>query len=147
MRKLAISKIIAEAAKLKKNDEKIDFLRKHECEPLKMILQFALDPRVKWLLPEGEPPFTPCDAPDIENQMYAEARRLYIFVEHANVDMKPWRREALFIEILQTVHPDDAKLLVAAKDKKLPVKGLSVQVINSAFPGLIYEQDKKTAQA
>jgi hypothetical protein len=145
MRKLPISKIIAEAAKLKKNDDKVEFLRKHECEPLKTILQWTLDPRVNWVLPTGEPPYKECDAPDIDNQLYSEARRLYLFVEHAAPEMKAWRREALFIEILESVHPEDAKLLISAKEKKLPVKGLTVQIINTAFPGLIYEQDNQNA--
>mgnify|MGYP000237506748 CR=1 FL=1 len=46
-------------------------------------------------------------------------------------------KEALFIELLEAVDPDDAKLLLAIKDKTLPYSGLDTDIINRAFPGLI----------
>jgi hypothetical protein len=42
----------------------------------------------------------------------------------------------MFIELLQTVCPDDAKLLIAVKDKKLPFEGLSAKTVLKAFPNL-----------
>ena len=54
--------------------------------------------------------------------------------------MVPLKRENLFIGILEAVHPDDAKLLLAMKEKKLPYSGLTPKIINEAFPELIYEQ-------
>lgn len=145
--KLAIFEIVAQAAAQKKEEDKIAFLQKNESEPLKMILQFALDPRVKWLLPEGEPPYNEAPEPETHGMMYTEARRLYLFLEHANVNMRPVRREQLFIEMLETIHPGDAKLLLSAKDKKLPVKGLTVKHINKAFPGLIHEEKAEHQEA
>lgn len=146
--KLAIHEIIAQAAAQKKEEDKIGFLQQHQSEPLKMILQFALDPRVKWLLPDGVPPYNEAAEPETHGMLYTEARRLYLFVEHsAPADMKPFKRESLFITMLESVHPQDAKLLLSAKDKKLPVKGLTVKHINKAFPGLIHEEKAEHQEA
>jgi hypothetical protein len=41
----------------------------------------------------------------------------------------------LFIGLLESLHPKDANLLIAVKDKK--VEGLNAATINEAFPGLI----------
>jgi hypothetical protein len=50
-------------------------------------------------------------------------------------DLKKHQRENLFIGLLESLHPKDAELLIAVKDKK--VEGLNVDIINTAFPGLI----------
>jgi hypothetical protein len=74
--------------------------------------------------------------------LYSETRRLYIFIEGGNPNIPRVKREALFIAMLESLAPADAKLICAAKDKKLPYKGLTVKLINEAFPGLINEQVK-----
>ena len=49
--------------------------------------------------------------------------------------MTPLKRETLFIGLLESIDPEDAKVLLAAKDKKL--KGITAAIVNEAFPGLI----------
>jgi len=68
--------------------------------------------------------------------MYTEARRLYLFIEGGNPNLTQLKRESMFIDLLQSISPDDAKLLVAAKDKKLPYEGLTSATVLKAFPGL-----------
>jgi hypothetical protein len=41
----------------------------------------------------------------------------------------------LFISLLESLYPKDAELLIAVKDKK--VEGLTLDTVNTAFPGLI----------
>jgi len=43
----------------------------------------------------------------------------------------------LFIEILEAIHPEDAKLVVAMIAKKKTVKTLTRPIVNEAFPGLL----------
>jgi hypothetical protein len=140
--KLGMAEILEMVSKQTTKEGKIAMLRKHESVPLKMVLRAALDPTIKWALPEGEPPYKPCDYLDQENMLYSEARRLYIFIEGGNPNIPRVKREALFIAMLESLAPADAKLICAAKDKKLPYKGLTVKLINEAFPGLINEQVK-----
>jgi hypothetical protein len=140
--KLGMAEILEMVSKQTTKEGKIEMLRKHESVPLKMVLRAALDPTIKWALPEGEPPYKPCEYLDQENMLYSETRRLYIFIEGGNPNIPRVKREALFIAMLESLAPADAKLICAAKDKKLPYKGLTVKLINEAFPGLINEQVK-----
>jgi hypothetical protein len=85
---------------------------------LKMLLEYAYLPEKKFDLPEGEPPYKPDDAPIGMSpaNLRMEIKRLYIFKRE---DLKPLRREQLFINLLESVHPDEAKLLLAVKEQKL----------------------------
>ena len=51
-------------------------------------------------------------------------------------NLSAMKREALFIQMLEAVDPKDAKVLVNMISKK-PIKGLTVQTLNMAFPGII----------
>lgn len=132
--------ILEGISKLKTRKEKITALQSKSGPTLKTILGHTFDPRVKWLLPEGDPPYNPVkDAADIEGQFSAELRRLYLFIEgptEVQRNLKQLRREQLFIELLESVDPKDAKLLLAMKDRKLPFKGLTKKLVAEAFPNL-----------
>jgi hypothetical protein len=45
-----------------------------------------------------------------------EAKKLYVF---CRADLKPIKREQLFIGLLEEVHPEEAVVLLAVKDQKL----------------------------
>jgi hypothetical protein len=51
--------------------------------------------------------------------------------------MNPIKRESLFLEILESVHPSDAEVFIAAKDKNLKYKGLTKKLVVDSFPNLI----------
>lgn len=138
-RKLPISVIIETAASFKKIEERVEFLRKHDSTALQTVLKYGLDPKIKWALPEGAPPYKKCEALDIEGMLYSEARRLYLFVEGGNQNLTKLKREMLYINMLESLHPKDAEILIAAKDKKLP-KGITIKVVNLAFPRLIEDE-------
>lgn len=137
--RLGIFQILEETSKLKGNEEKINFLRTNSSPALQQILKYALDPSIVWDLPEGAPPFNPCIYPAQEMRLFAETRRLYLFLKGGNPNLTKLKREALYIELLESIHPEDAKLLVSIKDKKIPYKGINAKLIKEAFPGLIEE--------
>lgn len=91
---------------------KTDFL-------LKVILAHAFLPNYKFNLPEGEPPFKPAAEPlgMTETNLNVECKRFYNVFCNANV--KPIKREALFIGLLEGIHPEEAKVIIAVKDQKL----------------------------
>lgn len=138
--RLALFQVLQQASEQSGTAGKAQFLQHHDSGPLRMILKYALDPNITWDLPEGEPPYKPCPHPGQETRLLTEARRLYLFLEGGNPNLKKIRREALYIELLESIHPDDAKLMVAIKDKKIPYKGITTKVVNEAFPGLIEEK-------
>lgn len=136
MRK-SVAEILEEASKITKKEERIQFLRANANPALAKILQWTYDPRIKWLLPEGKVPYNPTKYLDQEGNLYNEIRRLYLFVEGGNPNLKPVRREFLFIQLLESLSPKEAELLSAVKDKKIPYKGITSKFVEEAFPGLI----------
>jgi hypothetical protein len=139
-RKEPIAVVLERASGLSTAEEKAAYLRQNDNTALRIVLKYALDKRVKWLLPKGPAPYKPCPYLDQEGQLYSEARRLYLFVEGGNPNLTDLRREMMFIQILESVHPKDAELLNKIKDKKLPVKGITTKVVNLAFPGLVEDE-------
>jgi hypothetical protein len=85
---------------------------------LTQLFEYAFLTEKKWALPEGEPPFKAAAEPlgMTETNLYAEFRRFYVF---NRADLAPLKREALFINLLEGVHPKEAEMLIAVKDQKL----------------------------
>jgi hypothetical protein len=132
----SIAWILHFTAKLPDQEEQIRCLRANDNGAVLTVLKFCFDPNIRWALPEGEPPYKPCEYPNIENMLYTEARRLYLFIEGGNDSIKRLKRERMFIDLLESISPDDAKLLVSIKDKKLPFEGLTAETVLKAFPGI-----------
>lgn len=135
--KLGIAEILENCTKLESRNEKIEYLRKNDSQTLRAIFQGAFDPGIVWALPEGAPPYKPCEFFDQEGRLYQETRRLYLFLKDGNPNLTALKRESLFIALLESIAPADAKLLVEVKDKKMPFKGITVKLVQEAFPGLI----------
>lgn len=135
--RLGIAEVLKLASEQKTKEEKINVFRKNDSSALRTVLKYALDPAVKWALPPGAPPYKPAPYLDQQSMLYHEARRLYLFIEGGNPNLTPLKRESLFIGLIESIDPEDAKVLLAAKDKKLPVKGITSTIVNEAFPGLI----------
>ena len=137
--RLGIFQILEKASEPKAVADRIAILHQHNSGALQTILKYAYDPNIVWDLPEGAPPYKPCPYPAQEMRLFAEIRRLYLFIKGGNPNLNKLRRETLFIELLESIHPEDAKLLLVVKEKNLPYKSLNAKVINEAFPGLIEE--------
>lgn len=135
MQRKPISWILEYTSKLPK-EEQIACLQANGGPAITTILKYAFDPNIRWLLPEGPAPYTPCEFPNLDNMLYSEIRRLYLFVEGGNDNLNPLKREAMFIDLLESLLPADAELVVAIKDKKLPYEGLTADTVLKAFPGL-----------
>lgn len=133
-----IAQILEEASKLPRK-ERAQYLRDHQSVPMMIILQYALHPAVKWLLPEGEVPYKPTKTwDDQDSHIYREAKKLYYFIEGGYPGhISRVKLETMFIQILESVHQKDAELLVAAKDKKLPYEGITPEIVREAFPGIL----------
>ena len=86
---------------------------------LKMIFDYAFNPAKKFDLPEGEPPFKKDAAPIGMSpaNLMMELRRLYVFTKER--ELPKVRRETLFIQLLENLHPSESVLLCAVKDQKL----------------------------
>ena len=131
------SEILNKVAKLKTKKQKVEFLRQHNTDALRMVLKSSFDPKIVWQLPEGPVPFSPNDAPEgTEHTVLAmEARKLYNFIQGGNNALTQNKREMMFVQLLEGLHQTEAYMLVDAKDKILHkrYKGLSSSVVKEAF--------------
>ena len=131
------SEILEKVAKLKTKKDKIEYLQKYNTDALRMVIKSSFDPKIEWALPEGDVPYTPNEAPEgTEHTVLSqEARTLFNFIKGGNGQLTQNKRETMFVQMLEGLHADEAKLIVAAKDKKLHqvYKGLSANVVKEAF--------------
>ena len=97
---------------------------------LHQIFSFAYNDKMKFLLPEGDPPYTPSDQAvgmqSIDLLHAIKNKRLFVFI---NKNINKVTREKLFINLLETVYADEAKVLIAVKDQNL----------TSLYPNLTYQ--------
>lgn len=117
--------------------DRVAILREHDMPALRQILFYMYSPSVKFSLPAGDPPYTPFTQEDVPYRLYNEMRRLYLFIEGGHPTLTQPKREMLFVELLESVAPEDAILLIAVKDKKAPWKKLAKNVVQKAFPELL----------
>jgi len=142
----SIAEILNTACKLKSKDEKVKWLRDHESLHLRniLILMYGKD-SFEFNIPQTVPPYEESQFPDSQGKLYREARKLKYFVKGwGGENIHPYRREALFIQMLESVDKEDAKVLCRMLQQK-PMKGLSVAVINEAFDNII-ETNKGSKQ-
>jgi len=130
---------LLKVSKLKKTQEKVDNLAGNDTFALRTILQGVFDPTVKFALPEGEPPYRPNEIVDQQHILHREADKIRYFVEGFYPNLNQSKREMMFVEFLERLDPDDAKLILAMKDKKMPFPGITIQHVKEALPGLIQE--------
>ena len=132
-----LHEILIKVNNAKDKSKKIDVLRENDSVPLRQILKGAFDPKIKWDLPEGTPPYKVNDAPagTEHTTLHTESRRLWHFVEGADKKLSKSKKEIMFIQMLEGIHADDAKLLIAVKEKELNkmYKGLTDAVVKDAF--------------
>lgn len=107
--------------------------------PVKVLLQYSYDTRLKMELPEGEPPYVKDASPlgMSPANFYQQVKKLYVF---GRKDLQPVRREQLFIQLLEGIHPSEANVLIHVKDQKLDTlyPGITVDVVVKA--GIVEEQ-------
>lgn len=126
-----IAKIEAQTTK----ERQVDFLKLYSSYALKAVLGYGMDPGVKWLLPAGDPPYQPLfEAADQEGRFYTECKKLIYFVDSPEGrEVKPLKREQLFIQVLESIDPRDAKLLLRMKNRQI---NIMPEAIAEAFPNL-----------
>ena len=139
--KLLVSEVLLKANKVANKKDRIAFLQEHDSPALRDIIRIAYDDDVVSLLPVGSPPYKEDDAPvgHAPSSLYKEFRQFkYFFKGSIGEKLKPMKRETLFVQLLESIHASEAKLLVRAKDKDMKnIPGVTKKLCQEAFPGLI----------
>jgi hypothetical protein len=160
-----IFEILELASKQRSNAKKVEVLKTYEHDSLKSIFIWNFDDTVISLLPEGEVPYGDVKDQNIysgtlsdnlsreamggesatvqdlqgrgKTSLRKEYQNLYHYVKGGNNNLSTIRREMMFINLLQGLHPKEAEVIVLTKDKKLQSKyKITLENVKEAYPDI-----------
>ena len=123
----------------KTDDGKIAILKEYECDIIKSLFIWNFDDSIISLLPEGKVPYKPNENPlgTDHSSLRREQRSLYNFVKGGNDALSTIRRETIFIQMLEGLHPKEADIIVAVKDRGLEdMYDVPFEVVEEAYPDI-----------
>ena len=155
------------ASKQRTNAKKVEILKKYEDPSLKAIFIWNFDESIVSLLPEGDVPYASVGEQNSfggtvsekitdavgkmeeigsnslgsqdqgRSSIRKEYTRFYNFVKGGNDELSSLRRETMFINVLQGLHPLEAEILCLTKDKKLQTKyKITKEIVAEAYPDI-----------
>ena len=132
-----VHEIFTKINNAKDKPQKIAVLKQFDNKAMRQLLKAAFDPKIKFDLPEGNPPYIKNEAPagTEHTSLASEARKLYHFIVGGNNTINKLKKETMFIQMLEGLHADDAEVLMAIKNKNLNnvYKGLTAQMVKETF--------------
>lgn len=162
-----IFEVLQLASKQRSNAKKVEVLQKYEDPSIKTILIWNFDESIISMLPEGDVPYSSAreqtsysgtlsekieDAVTKMGELSTkslgamdqgkstirkEYTKFYNFVKGGNDGLSSLRRETMFINILEGLHPLEAEILCLCKDKKLDTKyKLTKDIVAQAYPDI-----------
>jgi len=132
-----VFEVLEEMSKQRSKNDKVRVLKENESWALKDIIRGSMDTTIEWNLPEGEPPYVATAAHNHPTNLTRQNSQFKYFVKGGQGDKMPkFKREQIFIGILEGVHPEDAKLVINMINKK-KIPGISRPVVEEAFPNLL----------
>ena len=113
--------------KANKSDTPADVIKSHikTDSRINAVLGYALNPAFRMGMPESDPPYIPSlyETGNAPLEVLNLANKLYTMYDKT---VKQYKKEEIFIQWLEQLTPNEAKLLIAIKDKN----------IQSLFPSL-----------
>jgi hypothetical protein len=162
-----VFEILNIVVKQRTNAKKIEALKKFEHPSLKALFIWNFDESVLSALPPGDVPYAAVDEMDSfkgtlsekisdavgkmgelgsnslgsldqgRSSIRKEYERFYNFVKGGNDGLSSLRRETMFINVLQGLHPLEAEILILTKDKKLQTKyKITKEIVAEAYPDI-----------
>jgi hypothetical protein len=161
--------ILELASAQRSNAKKIEVLQKYDNYALKSLFIWNFDETVISLLPEGDVPygnlrdeatFSGSLSDKISNKnmkdsisyngaeeniktqkssIRNEYQKFYNFLKGGNDSLSSIRRELMFINILEGLHPKEAEILILVKDKRLTDKyKITFDNVKDAYPDIVW---------
>ena len=119
--------------------KKIEILQEYDDMALKAILIWNFDPTAISVLPEGPVPYKENEVPigTDHTSLRREWKNLYHFLKGGNDSLSTMRRETMFIQMLEGLHPEEAKIICLVKDKDLESKyKITYDIVQQAYPDI-----------
>ena len=136
-----IHEVLELVSKQRTKAKKVDVLREYRDDSLTAILIWNFDETVESAIPPGDVPFKSNDVPvgTDHTSLRREWRQLYHFVKGGNSSLSGLRRETMFIQMLEGLHPKEAEIVCLTKDKRLTESyKLSYDVVKEAYPDITW---------
>ncbi len=134
-----VHEILELASKQRSKAKKVEVLQEYSTDALKSLFIWNFDDTVISVLPEGDVPYKENEVPigTDHTSLRREWKHLYNFVKGGNDNLSAIRRETMFVQILEGLHPEEAKILCLVKDKKLSSQyKISYEVVKEAYPDI-----------
>ena len=134
-----VHEILEYVGKQKSKVAKVQALKEHRNDALVSILIWNFDETVVSMMPEGEVPFKPNESPlgTDHTSLRREAKNLYHFVKGGNDTLNGIRRETMFIQMLEGLHPNEARIIILAKDGRLDEEyAITYDQVAEAYPDI-----------
>ena len=132
-----VFEILEEFEKQKNKAGRKEVLIKYQNVPaLKDILRGMFDDSLEFLLPEGKPPYKPNIPESTPSSLLKKHKEFGYFVK-GGADIPQYKRENIFIRMLESIHPQDAVIVLSMVNKEPPVKFLTKKLTEEIFPTLI----------
>ena len=131
-----LHEILDLVSKQRTKAKKIEILKKYECDALKAVLIWNFDETAISVMPDGEVPYKKNEAPlgTDHTSLRKEWKNLYHFVKGGNDSLSSLRRESMFIQLLEGLHPDEAEIICLVKDGDLESKyKLKKEIVKEAY--------------
>lgn len=136
-----IHEIFEKVCKIEKREDRIAYLKENGSFEVKTILQLCYNDNIVLDLPKGKPPFEECP----EGREPAALRNAIKPIGNCVVGSKVnrIRKEKFFINILESIHPEDAAIVIAAKDGTIgnlhnkKYRKITKALVEATFPELL----------
>lgn len=133
-----MSEILHDFQNVDTREEKIKILRKYDHPRFRTFFQYLYSPRIIFdvIIPEYRPAIEPAGL----NFSYidSEIPKLYRFIKNHNrrTNVLPKKLSNLLLVVLESLHKDEAVIMVNLMKKDLGIKYLTPSMVQEAFPDL-----------
>ena len=136
-----VFEVFEEYKKADSRETRLDVLKKYEDNwAFKDILRGSFDDSLEFNLPTGRPPFTPNKPESVPSSLLKQHKEFGLYIQGGKGDnLSQFRRENKFIQLLESVHPEDAEYILKMVAKKPPCRYITKKLVQEAFPNLISE--------
>jgi hypothetical protein len=138
----SLYEIFDEFEQAKNKKERMDIISKNLSQTLVDVLKLAYHPNIQWKIKELPENYrVPTDMlPGItHDSLNGQIRRLYMFMvgDPTAEKLSEARRNELLIQMLESIEPREAEVLLGIFQKDLGVKGLDYKFVKEAFPDML----------
>lgn len=138
--RLLMHEVLQKVSNAKTKKEKIKILQEFNTNALRMLLIINFDDSVVSMLPPGNVPYTPNEAPEGTEHtiLEKEARLLHHFFKGGS-NVSQVKREQMFVQMLEGLNSGEAEALIKAKDKQIGKRWkITKATVSEAFPSIVW---------